>query len=85
MDHAPGPQPQEASDPHPSAPAAREIAELRVQIARADDLYHNHGRPELTDAEYDALVERLRALEAAHPELVSADSPIASVTCLEGV
>lgn len=53
----------------------REIESLRAQIRRADDLYYNHGRPELTDAEYDGLFRKLQALEAAHPELVTPDSP----------
>jgi len=52
-----------------------EAAELRARIARADHLYYNLGRPELTDSEYDALFARLRALEAAHPDLVTPDSP----------
>jgi len=53
----------------------REAAELRAQIARADHLYYNLGQPELTDSQYDALFARLRALEEAHPELVTPDSP----------
>jgi DNA ligase (NAD+) len=51
------------------------VAELRAAIRRADQLYHNLGRPELTDAEYDRLYRELRELETAHPELVTADSP----------
>ncbi|MCC6670970.1 MAG: NAD-dependent DNA ligase LigA [Planctomycetes bacterium] len=54
---------------------ARRIAELREQIREADHLYYNAGRPTLTDAEYDALYRELQGLEAAHPALVSADSP----------
>ncbi len=59
----------------PAARARQELEALRAQIRRADDLYYNHGRPELTDTEYDALFARLQALEAEHPDLVTADSP----------
>lgn len=54
---------------------AAEVAALRARIARADDLYHNQARPELTDSVYDRLFARLRALEAEHPSLVTPDSP----------
>jgi DNA ligase (NAD+) len=68
--------PAPAKTSHPSlALYTEEAAALRAQIARADDLYYNLGRPELTDAEYDALFARLRALEDAHPELRTKDSP----------
>ncbi len=45
-----------------------EIERLREEIARHDRLYFQDAAPEITDAEYDALVRRLAALEAAHPE-----------------
>ena len=54
---------------------ARRIDELRAAIRRADHEYYNLGRPTLTDAEYDRLYRELRELEAAHPDLVTADSP----------
>lgn len=55
--------------------AAARIAELKSQLA-----YHNHryyvlDRPEISDASYDALMKELQALEAAHPALVTPDSP----------
>jgi DNA ligase (NAD+) len=53
----------------------RRAAELRREIERANDLYYNLGRPELTDAEYDALLAELHDLEAAQPELRTPDSP----------
>jgi len=56
-----------------------EVVRLRAEIARHDDLYYKHAAPELTDRMYDELVLRLRELEAAHPELVVADSPTAKV------
>ncbi|HWI08917.1 MAG TPA: NAD-dependent DNA ligase LigA, partial [Solirubrobacteraceae bacterium] len=57
-----------------SDPAAR-VAELRAQIERANRLYHEQDAPEMSDAEYDALFHELVQLEAAHPELATADSP----------
>lgn len=48
---------------------------LRAEITRHDRLYHELDRPEITDAEYDALFRELKAIEARHPSLVTADSP----------
>ena len=50
-------------------------AELCAEILRHDRLYYNEGRSEISDAEYDALMIELKALEAAHPELVTPASP----------
>ena len=55
--------------------AAERAAKLREEILRHDRLYHVEGRPEISDAEYDALFRELRALEEEHPELVTEDSP----------
>jgi DNA ligase (NAD+) len=55
-------------------PAAR-AAELRETIGRHARLYYVEDRPEITDAEYDALLRELIALEGAHPDLVTPDSP----------
>ncbi len=55
-------------------PAAR-AAELRAQIERANRLYYEEDAPELTDAEYDALMRELIGLEETHPELRTPDSP----------
>ena len=57
------------------ADAADEVASLRAEVAHHDERYHQLDDPEISDAEYDALVRRLRSLEAAHPELASPDSP----------
>lgn len=55
-------------------PAAR-IAELRELIERANRLYYLEDAPEIPDAEYDRLFRELQDLEAAHPELLTPDSP----------
>jgi DNA ligase (NAD+) len=54
---------------------ARRVKDLREEIRRHDRLYHVEGRPEISDAEYDALFRELRELERLHPELESEDSP----------
>ena len=54
---------------------AGRLAELRAQIIRHNDLYYVENRPEISDAEYDRLWRELVALEEAHPELVTPDSP----------
>jgi DNA ligase (NAD+) len=56
------------------SPADR-AAELRRLIDRANIAYYVHDAPEISDAEYDRLFRELRALEAAHPELATPDSP----------
>jgi DNA ligase (NAD+) len=48
---------------------------LRDQIARADHDYYVLDTPSIPDAEYDRLFRELQAIEAEHPELVTADSP----------
>jgi DNA ligase (NAD+) len=57
------------------AEAANELMRLARAIARHDRLYHAEDAPEVSDAEYDALVRRNAELEAAFPHLVRADSP----------
>ncbi len=51
------------------------LEELREQLHRHNYLYYTENRPEITDAEYDRLWRELVALEEAHPELVTPDSP----------
>jgi len=48
---------------------------LREEIFRHERLYYVDGRPEITDAEFDRLMSELGALESAHPELATPDSP----------
>jgi DNA ligase (NAD+) len=55
-------------------PADR-IAALRDEIRRHERLYYERDAPEISDAEFDALMIELRTLEAAHPELRTPDSP----------
>ena len=54
---------------------ADELAFLAAEIARHNALYHTDDAPEISDADYDALVRRNAALEAAHPALIRPDSP----------
>ena len=62
-----------------AGPAAR-AAELREQLKQHDYRYYVLDDPQIPDAEYDRLLGELRALEAAHPELVTADSPTQRVS-----
>ena len=55
--------------------AAKRIAELRDQLNRHNRLYYVEARPELSDREYDALYDELKALETDCPELTTHDSP----------
>ncbi|MEP6721928.1 MAG: NAD-dependent DNA ligase LigA [Variovorax sp.] len=55
--------------------AAREAAALGEQLRRHAHLYYVLDTPELPDAEYDKLFQRLQAIEAEHPELRTPDSP----------
>ena len=57
------------------ADAAERLAWLAREIARHDRLYHDRDAPQISDAEYDALVRENRELEARYPELVRPDSP----------
>jgi DNA ligase (NAD+) len=54
---------------------ARRVAELRQAIDEANYRYHVLDDPTISDAEYDALMRELRALEDANPELATPDSP----------
>jgi DNA ligase (NAD+) len=59
--------------------AANELMRLAKAIAHHNRRYHAEDSPEISDAEYDALVRRNNELEAAFPHLVRADSPNALV------
>ena len=64
-----------APDGISEAEAANQLMRLARQIAHHNRRYHAEDAPEISDAEYDALVRRNAALEAAFPHLVRADSP----------
>jgi DNA ligase (NAD+) len=53
----------------------RQIETLRDELRRHEELYYVYDNPEISDADYDALLARLQQLEAEHPELATADSP----------
>jgi DNA ligase (NAD+) len=55
--------------------ALRRVAELREEIDYHNRRYHELDDPEISDADFDALVRQLRSLEEAHPELITPDSP----------
>jgi len=57
------------------AKAANRLMRLAKDIARHNRLYHDADAPEISDADYDALVRENAALEAAFPHLVRADTP----------
>jgi DNA ligase (NAD+) len=60
--------------PAPKAVEER-VAELRDQLRHHNALYYQRDEPEIGDDAYDELMDELRAIEAEHPELLSADSP----------
>ncbi len=57
------------------AEAANRLMRLAKEIAKHNRLYHTQDAPEISDADYDALVRENNALEAQFPHLVRADSP----------
>ena len=57
------------------AEAANRLMRLAKEIAKHDRLYHDRDAPEISDAEYDALVRENRELEERFPQLVRPDSP----------
>src|SRR5260370_4461799 len=53
----------------------KKIESLREKMRHHEYLYYVLDNPEISDAEYDKLMQQLKALEAEHPELITADSP----------
>src|SRR5271167_924793 len=64
-----------------AAPASvkKEIEQLREKLRHHEYRYYVLDDPEISDAAHDKLMERLKALEAAHPELITTDSPTVRV------
>ncbi len=52
-----------------------EIENLRAEINRHNELYYQKSAPEISDAEFDRLLERLKTLETENPDLITPDSP----------
>lgn len=57
----------------------KEISSLRRELEKHNRLYYVEDAPEISDYEYDMLMQRLKALEAEHPELITPDSPTQKV------
>ena len=76
-----------ASDRKAARDAAARAVRLRERLEHHARAYYVHDAPEIPDAEYDALFQELQAIEAEHPELVSADSPTQRIigAVLEGL
>jgi DNA ligase (NAD+) len=60
---SPGPSPEDR------------IQQLREAVRHHEERYYVHADPEISDAEFDALLHELERLEAAHPDLITPDSP----------
>src|SRR6267378_1310344 len=59
----------------PVANAQMRVEHLRDQLRYHEHLYYVLDAPEIPDAEYDRLMQELKGLETAHPELITPDSP----------
>jgi DNA ligase (NAD+) len=70
-------QPPDPSDGQVE-PAER-VEELRAQIAYHNQKYHSEDAPEISDADFDALMRELRGIEEEHPDLATPDSPTQAV------
>lgn len=58
-----------------SASVSKRIEQLRKELHHHNELYYTHARPQISDREYDKLMQELLDLEKAHPELITPDSP----------
>lgn len=58
-----------------SSPEAKRAEELRAELRHHEHLYYVMDAPAISDAAYDALMNELKRIEAAHPELLTPDSP----------
>jgi DNA ligase (NAD+) len=64
-----------ANPANPSPDPAERAEQLRAELRHHEHLYYVLDAPEISDAEYDALMNELKRIETAHPELVTPDSP----------
>ena len=55
--------------------AQDEIDHQRAEIERHNELYYQRAEPEISDIDFDQLLERLKAIETEHPDLITPDSP----------
>ena len=53
----------------------KELSALRKEIRRHNKLYYDNDSPEISDYEYDMLMQRLKGIEADYPELITKTSP----------
>ncbi|MGD0096090.1 MAG: NAD-dependent DNA ligase LigA [Terracidiphilus sp.] len=60
---------------HPESSFAERVEQLRAELRHHEHLYYVMDAPEINDAAYDALMNELKSIEAAHPELLTPDSP----------
>ena len=63
----------DSTKPHPDP--AKRAEQLRTELRRHEHLYFVMDTPEISDAEYDALMNELKHIETAHPTLLTPDSP----------
>ena len=61
--------------------AEERIAELKKTLEYHIDRYYNQDSPEISDYEYDMMMQELKGLEKEHPELVTPDSPTKRSGC----
>ena len=61
--------------------AEERIAELKKTLEYHIDRYYNQDSPEISDYEYDMMMQELKGLEKEHPELVTPDSPTSGCAC----
>src|ERR1700679_4019239 len=59
----------------PALTPDQQLQELRDELRHHEHLYNVLDAPELTDAQYDALMNRLKKIEQEHPDLITPDSP----------
>ncbi|MEX2130452.1 MAG: NAD-dependent DNA ligase LigA, partial [Pseudohongiellaceae bacterium] len=64
-----------SDDPVKKSQAKKELESLRSRILHHDTRYFTYDSPEIPDADYDRLVNRLQELERQFPDLITPDSP----------